>query len=169
MDEVIIKIPDCLCHSFFYKKGTSLVLPLHAPLTDLKIPFAADALYIHGIAVESPLERADIYLPIMLEEWKSIKEQLALKFEDRKLAGAEEEMRYGIAFALQFIHWMNDKTVDLANISNFDQWDYHPVNSTERIQFILSRPASYHSFIQLCRLIEELEKQYYKKAALKRK
>lgn len=169
MDEVVIKVPDCLCHPFFYKKGTNIRIPIHEAFTDLKVPFAADALYIEGAAVESPIERAEIDLPIMIEEWKSIQEQLALKFEERKLAGAEEKMSCGIAFAIQFIHWMNGKTVDITNISSFDKWEYHPVNSAERIQFILSRPVSYHSFIQLCELIEELEKQFFKKIALKKK
>ncbi len=162
----MVEIPHRFCHPVVYKKGT-IISVVRDKTTDLRVPFLADILYMEGLTDRFPPDHAARDIPVMLNQWTSIKEILADKFEQRQLNGAEEEMRFGIAFAIQWIHWMNGKTVDMENIQHFDQWKVHPVNCSERIQFILSRPVLYHSYVQLCELIEELEKQFYKLIAIK--
>ncbi|QVY60136.1 YpoC family protein [Cytobacillus gottheilii] len=169
MADLMIEVPQHFCHGSFYKKGTMIAIRQDTSPADLTVPFLADILYLKNYSKLYPPEQVDIYIPMMLKQWRSIKELLAVKFEKRQFEGAEEQMKYGIAFAIQWIHWMNGKTVDLGNIGHFDEWKIHPVNSTERIQFILIRPVLYHSFVQLCELIGELEKQYFKMLAVKGK
>ncbi|WP_066369559.1 YpoC family protein [Neobacillus fumarioli] len=94
----------------------------------------------------------------ILEEWKTVKDQLEDVFRRRDLTNVKTYMDKGIELFKQLLALTNDKT----ELPPFDQLVYKPVNLAERFEFIMNRPNLYHSFRQLSELMKELEKLYVK-------
>jgi hypothetical protein len=49
------------------------------------------------------------------------------------------------------------------------RFKHKPINAEERLDFVIKKPAMYHSFIQLQQLFSECHKLYYKLKAIEKK
>jgi hypothetical protein len=104
----------------------------------------------------------------ILVEWESIKSRLVPLFRNRDQKNAKEWMEKGIALYIQFLYCTNGVTYFPATQVPFDQFHFKPVNIAERLRFIISSPALYHSFRQLSEIMIEQEKQYVKSKIVKK-
>lgn len=100
--------------------------------------------------------------------WSTDKDEIAKFFRARNKKAAEVPMKLQIKNFLDVLFQINkhqlkdsDKVLEL-----IDKLEIKPINSKERLSFLIENPAHYHSFIQLSELFEELEKQYRKHLAI---
>lgn len=108
----------------------------------------------------------DRQIPLLLEEWGKLEQEVKKLFADRNNEGALQPMKVGIDLLLQFVFWSNKLPVGNLEELNSDNILIKPVNVIERIQFILQRPNLYPSFVQLSELFTEQTKQYSKMKAV---
>jgi hypothetical protein len=104
----------------------------------------------------------------LLKEWKDIKNQLEALFRERKQQNIKPLMDQGISLFIQFLSMSNGypELVDKPFIPN--QYEFKPVNVEERLGFIMSRPALFHSYRQLSELMVEQEKLFMRRSILKK-
>ena len=166
MTKVII--PKEIYHSFFFPENhTELELEQIEPF-NAKDSFVYEIAFFSGIETVQPWEDPERYLPQLLTEWKLLQEDLKSIFQKRDKANTLIPMKLGIGYLLESIYWSNGLPVSLGNSNDLDTLAIRPVNITERVQFLFSRPGIYPSFIQLTELIEEQEKQFSKYLAIQR-
>lgn len=99
----------------------------------------------------------------LLSEWKQCKDQLAAHFRNRDSEGAEPLMQRAILLFEQFLFLTNGLNQDMHSIKDCK---IKPVNTEERLDFIVSRPKLFHSYKQLAELFAEQEKQFAKQVIL---
>ena len=104
----------------------------------------------------------------LLTEWENSKEQLEVLFRERDYNSANELMEKGINLFIHFLAWSNELPETPNAPTNYNQFAFKPVNVEERLPFIISRPALYHSYRQLSELMIEQEKLYVKRNILKK-
>jgi hypothetical protein len=104
----------------------------------------------------------------ILKEWESIKVQLEQLFRNRDQKDTKKWMEKGIDLFIQFLYCTNDETYTTTNNIPYSKFHLKPVNIDERLVFIMSRPALYHSYRQLSELMVEQEKQYAKSTIAKK-
>lgn len=107
-------------------------------------------------------------IPHLLKEWKDIKNQLEVLFRERDKQTAKKLMDQGINLFIQFLSLSNGFPVSLDEPFTAEPYEFKPVNVEERLGFIMSRPALYHSYRQLSELMIEQEKLYVKSNILKK-
>lgn len=107
-------------------------------------------------------------IPLLLEEWNGLKEELQALYTQRDQKHIPGMMKKGIDLYVQFLFWSNDQEALPDNPGAFAVLEYKPVNIEERLAFIQARPALYHSFRQLSELMTEQEKLYVKKKIMKK-
>jgi hypothetical protein len=99
-----------------------------------------------------------------LLQWQQYKLELEEYFKNRNSDKASPVMEKAIELFWEFLYSSNGlMTRDTYNI---DDCIVKPVNVQERLNFIVSRPRLYHSFVQLAELFAEQEKQYARQLAL---
>jgi hypothetical protein len=130
------------------------------------IPLLYEAAFDHGMDVLKPWEIPDQSIPSVINEWEKIKEELTIKFSNRDHA-VGELMRKGIALFYEVLYWSNNQPVVLDD--QIDGNMIKPINSGERLKFILSRMNNYHSFVQLTELFIEMEKLFWKHQVIMKK
>lgn len=169
MPEQIIKvaIPEVLIHPFFFsEKEISLNLADHASLTSGVFYF--ELLFFNGLAAKTPWTSPELFLPQLQEEWNIHKSMLEDLHHQRQKDGIIEEMRQSVGLFLEYLYWCNGKPVCLNKFPDFSDLKLKPVNLEERAGFIAARPGLYHSFVQLCELMLELEKLVAKEKVIKK-
>lgn len=107
-------------------------------------------------------------IPHLIKEWRDIKDQLEILFRERDQQNVKKLMDQGINLFIQFISLSNGFPVSLDEPYTPNQYEFKPVNVEERLGFIMSRPALYHSYRQLSELMIEQEKLYVKSNILKK-
>jgi hypothetical protein len=167
------QIPDQLRYDFFFPALEEKVsVPLLTEWTQTFDPnlFPYEVLYYNNIKAYLPWKMPTTTVKILFEMWKPHKEECRLLFAERKPKQTAIHMKSGIAVFLSVLFWMHEQPVDLQSRSEIiPQFSSKPVNTVERLQFILLRPAHYQAFIQLDELFIEIEKQFYKKIAIQKK
>ena len=130
------------------------------------IPFLYEAAFDHGMDVLKPWKIPDQTIPAVMNEWGKIKEELTIKFSNRDHA-VGELMRKGISLFYEVLYWSNNQpaVLDIPIYENLIK----PINSGERLKFILSRMNNYHSFVQLTELFIEMEKLFWKQQVIMKK
>ncbi len=131
------------------------------------VPFLYETAFYHGMDVLKPWEIPDQTIPSVINEWGKIKEELTIKFSNRDHV-VEELMRKGIALFYEVLYWSNDQPVVLENGMDVNL-AIKPINSGERLKFILSRMNNYHSYVQLTELFIEMEKLFWKHQVIMKK
>lgn len=110
------------------------------------------------------------------ELWKNNKDRIGNGFTwghgfspNNGIMIMQNDMVDSIGLFLQTISKFNDieynpnwKEID------FSLYEMAPINFSERISFVASRPNQYQSYMQLVGLFEELEKIIYKQLAMKK-
>ena len=159
------KLPVELDVPFFYPEG---IVQWEDPVS-LKVfqdtPFIYEARFYTGRSAIQPWENPEEVTPLLLQEWGTLKTSLTELFNSRDGVAIRLPMKRAIAFYIEFLHWTNGVPVRFP--LNFITLKSKPVNCQERLDFITSRPALYHSFIQLSELFTEQEKRFVKNIALK--
>jgi len=107
-------------------------------------------------------------ISILLTEWKALNGQLEVLFHERNQLKARVLMGKGINLFIQFLSLSNGLPAVQDKPFTPEQFHYKPVNVEERLGFIMSRPALYHSYRQLSELMVEQEKLYAKRNILKK-
>ncbi|AGX05255.1 MULTISPECIES: YpoC family protein [Bacillus] len=136
--------------------------------------FQADAIFIYeiafynGIEALRPWEKAEEFFPARIEQWEEVKSSIAALHGKRERLGLAELMRSAIGIFVQMLFWTNGQPARLDTPKEFMLLNVKPANLNERLEFVLSSPLLYHSFIQLCELQAELEKQRQKKASIEK-
>lgn len=117
------------------------------------------------------LDKNEDYVRLLLGRWEQEKGFLSLQFKLRKKEGVKESMARSIDNFTRFLCIVNN--VEHVNKTELylmaDNLSYKPNNFYERITFIQQNLNSFHSFIQLGQLFEELTKQYFKYMAIQMK
>ncbi|MBA4536117.1 hypothetical protein H1Z61_02910 [Bacillus aquiflavi] len=168
----IIPVPVQLKNSFFFpddKIETKIAAVKNHSQIILNELFSYEVAYYSGVKGNRPWETPEAVIPQLLTEWKQLKKTLIDIFERRDRRQALKPMKRGIALFVQFLFWVHHLPVNLQSYYfKEDLFVWKPVNFKERLDFIFARPNDYHSFVQLSELMIELEKQYFKKEALKK-
>jgi hypothetical protein len=171
-DVITIPVPSVFHHPLFYSTN-SQELTIQFPRSfseGLKIkPFLYDLLEASQKSLYQPWKQPEKYLPDVLNQWNEYKMLLEQLFEMRNRKDARKPMIHSISLLLDFLCWMNRMPVTQINNLDFvENLEVKPMNIRERLEFMLNRPDLFHSFIQLCELFVEVEKQYVKLLAMKK-
>lgn len=94
-------------------------------------------------------------IAVILEKWRRIQVELEQVFKARQSTLAETGIKKATDLLKQFILLTNQT-------ERMEACIVKPINAEERIDFILSKPMLYHSFIQLSQLFDEQEKLHAK-------
>lgn len=165
-------LPEELTHSLFFSEDTVFInqeerLQWKGDVEYIRFPY--EVLYYHNIEASRPWEEPHEAIEWMFTEWRKISGESAQCFAERNLQEALPFMKAGISLFLTCLFWMNHHPVHLKNWQEqMDKLSNHPLNIKERATFILLRPGHYSSYIQLKELMTEIEKQFYKLAALQK-
>ncbi|MDQ0412075.1 YpoC family protein [Mesobacillus stamsii] len=99
----------------------------------------------------------------ILSEWNHYKIELSHHFANRDHEQALPLMRKSIDLFKQFLFMSNGLN---PNLDSMGHCKLKPVNVSERLEFVSSRPGLFQSYKQLVELFTEQEKQYASKIAL---
>ncbi|MFS0781423.1 YpoC family protein [Bacillus sp. 1P06AnD] len=123
--------------------------------------FPYELLFYMGKNGYKPWEHTEEAVPALFEYWKGLHAQLEELFRARKAKETAPLMRKGIACCFSSLFWINEMPVML------EGWEaeaaslpFANVNFSERMGFILQRPALYQSFKTLEQIMIELEKVF---------
>jgi hypothetical protein len=169
MDDSVIKlpVPNELAHPFFFSHK-EIVVKNPANSFTLSENFIYEIFFYNGIQTIKPWINPEEIIPILFKEWQKVKEQLNVLHHEREQKNIGQNMKKGIGLFIQLLFWSNGRPVQLVESFPFSEIDYKPVNVQERLDFIISRPKLFHSFIQLSELMTEQEKHFVKKNILKK-
>lgn len=168
----LFSLPEELTHPLFFSEDTVFVnreerLQWKGDAEYIRFPY--EVLYYQNIEGSRPWEEPHEAIVWMFTEWRKISGKSAQCFAERNLQEALPFMKAGISLFLTCIFWMNNHPVRLKELEEqMDKLINQPLNLKERASFILLRPNHYSSYIQLKELMTEIEKQYYKFAALQK-
>jgi len=107
----------------------------------------------------------------ILHHWNENVKPLLLKYHSsRNSKQSLPWMIEGLSIFFCLLFWTNDAPVKLQKWENeLDDLTLVPLNTKERVQFIMRHPVLHHSFIQLSELIVEMEKLYRKSLIIKKR
>jgi hypothetical protein len=167
-EKLVLPVPPEISHPFLREEKEAAWAPAWANDFQAGAVFIYEIAFYQGIEALRPWENADGFLPVQLDEWGKEKSAIRSLHEKRERSGLAERMRSALGLFLQMLFWTNGQPVNLAQLGELYRLDIMPPNLKERLDFILSKPLLYHSFIQLCELQAELEKQRQKKLAIEK-
>jgi hypothetical protein len=162
---ITLSVPPELKNGFFFSSDRIKMEMTERNLTD---NFVYELLYYHGMDGWKPWENQEEAFLFLMNEWEVVKNQLEELYRNRDQNNARLAMKKGIGLFIQLLFWSNDQPVLLKEPIPSIPLVYQPVNLSERLAFIMSRPNLFHSFRQLSELIVEQEKLYVKKSILKK-
>ena len=164
---ISVQIPKGFSHPLFFSHSNQIIiLNNQLPFSEAieQVPFMYDIAAYYQMNFYKPWEQIEESIPIVLEAWNKYKEDLASKFQKRDRKAASGTMVQSIVFFISILFWINKRHV--AVLLNWEHdaqnLEIKPINTIERLTFIVDKPNHYHSFVQLSQLFEELTKQYYK-------
>lgn len=166
MMEIIINVPEPFQLQPFYFDGDKISIEDSISFEKgiSRNPFIFDLLYNEKMIRIKPWEQQFDYLPIIFNKWTNEKAEIASRLRNRDKQIILKAMIQHIANFLSALFWLNQHPV--TNLKHWkeqvDKLKVKPINSAERISFLLERPAHYHSYIQLSELYDELHKQFEK-------
>lgn len=104
----------------------------------------------------------------VFNQWCIEKDEIGKFFRARNNQAAQVPMKKHIANFLAVLFEINNLQLSSNSevLELIDDLEIKPINSKERLSFLIESPSHYHSFIQLSELFEELEKQYRKHIAI---
>lgn len=109
---------------------------------------------------EIPWKHSDKGLQEIINRWEYLQSKLEIQFQQKK-HGEERQMIEGIALLIKYVFWTNREPVNIKKIEEkLISFHVKPINAYDRLQFILSRPFSFHTFRQIQELMIEQQKRY---------
>lgn len=159
-----INMPEELKHPFFFPNEK-----FHLKTdNDANTPFFYEVLFFSDKEGLKPWEKPEETVSALLEDWTILKEEIRSLFEKRNKDLIPDLMRKGISYFIELLYWSNEQPSVLSPRIYYDKLPIKPVNIEERLEFIISRPNLFHSFMQLSELIIEQEKGFKKALAIKK-
>ena len=162
-----ISIPEVFSVKPFYKHGDTIILKQkYIDIEELWScgNFSADIAHSQNICINvfpwlSPKETVQKALRLWKDNGLT---ELNYYFKNRNRTSAKPVMLKYAAIYIQLSHWVNKEPVSaLKNVSfTLSQFDYSPLNITERIEFILTSPDHYQAYKTLSQLYIESEKKW---------
>ncbi|HAQ06841.1 MAG TPA: hypothetical protein DCR24_04665 [Bacillus bacterium] len=116
---------------------------------------------------ELPAKQVELLTQKLLQNWNQSRIELEGLFKNRDSEQALNVMTHAIELFKEFLYLSNGHRSN--GEINIEDFSIKPVNVKERLNFIISRPRLFHSFVQLSELFFEQEKQYAKYVALTRR
>lgn len=156
-----MKVPSELSHPLFFPDGYFLWKESDSHRFQASRPFVYEASFYKGKSSLKPWENPQIYKELLLMEFEKVKAGLESKFKQRDSGNVLNSMRHLIGLFLEFLFWSNQLPVSFP-LDKLGKLTCKPINVEERLQFILSRPTMYHSYVQLIELMSEQEKAFSK-------
>jgi hypothetical protein len=169
MHEIVIQVPKELTHPFFFPGGEISWNLFDQTCFNPQKPFIYEAAYFHEMESLIPWSDTQASVKELLDEWDKTKDALQASFKKRERQAAAIQMKVGLGIFIEFLFWSNGQPVILYPKIDYRVLPIQPVNLHERLEFILSRPTLYHSYMQLVELMKEMEKAYEKAKALNNK
>lgn len=160
-------VPDELNHPFFFPEQEIQWVDKDTSKLYVQEPFIHELAYYLKRETIRPWESNEESVKELLEQWYKLRERLEQVFSKREKDQALGLMKVGVGFFIEFLYWGNGFPSVLAPSISYHDLLIKPVNMEERLQFILTRPTLYHSFIQLSELMTEQQKLFYKNLAMK--
>ncbi|MEH6941594.1 YpoC family protein [Bacillus sp. JJ722] len=161
---VEVSIPKQLQDDFFYADERKLSIDAEM-YQEWEINALNDggyeALFFNSIDGFHPWKHSEVVIPAIMQSWKEKQSILADLYARRAVKEAAPYMKEGIKYTLATLYYANEHPIVLNDWQNkVNQLPNVPVNFTERMTFILSRPSLYQSFKALEQIMIELEKLY---------
>ncbi|WP_174733977.1 YpoC family protein [Mesobacillus harenae] len=170
-DQFSFMIPKELSSPLFFPEQTFVWSETYNQKLSVKPILLYELAHYSNISAIKPWEDPIDNVPLIWQEWKQEKILLGEIFKKRNKSAKKETimgMTNSAGLLLEYLYWTNGQPVRLDELSLINHLNVKPVNATERISFILDRPNSFPSFIQLSELFAEQEKQFEKAKALKK-
>ncbi|MCA1030476.1 GTPase [Bacillus timonensis] len=167
-----LKVPDDLKLSLFFVGDDFIFFDSSKSFEETLEQdfFAYDIYFRYKLDIWLPWINHQESIQLLLRKWKVNREELDNLFKNRKSEEALKSMIHSINYFLCYLYWSNGE-----NVKNLVKWESEiekfalkPINSVERLRFIMKKPNHYSAFIQLVQLFEEYTKIYYKKNAIKK-
>lgn len=169
MSRVTSKIPVELQHPLFFPTREISWEKDDNREINASIPFLYDCAFFSGVNSLTPWNSRETSIPVLLQKWEELQGSLRNHFSKRNKLEAALLMKLGTAFFLEFLFWSNGKPVRLYPQIPYEELQIKPVNIEERLDFIIARQNTYHSFMQLVELFKEMEKVYEISKAIHKK
>jgi hypothetical protein len=161
MDRCSLPVPPELAHPFFFPGQSMDWESKFSQHFHPQLPFVHEWGFYNGIQGITPWKEPEKYIPLILHEWKLLKENIVRGHAVREQLEIMDRMKKGIGLFFEFVYWSNRVPASFP-LTNLISLHAKPVNVLERLEFILDRPGLYHSFIQLSELMDEQQKQFAK-------
>lgn len=148
-------VPESFWYEPFYQKGDSVHIDGKTPFAERQwgVAFAEDMM-----SEVSPWFKPYEYVKSLCEKFHQEKGALSVLYKKRCLQEATVDLIKAKALLIQCVCWLNHEPVTLTTFEeDLIQYLNKPINAVERIGFILTH-NHYLSFIQLCELMDELER-----------
>jgi len=106
-----------------------------------------------------PWEKGEEIIPKLFAQWRNLHEQLEAFYKQRNVKEALPLMQKGIKLCIAILFWHNNRPITCQHWDSLEKSGFSlPVNFSERISFIVSRPQLYASYKALSEIMVELEK-----------
>lgn len=155
--------PEFKCNPFFFAQDVIVFQPpLLRGETHQQPAFIYDIVAKEEELLEAPWNSLEDCIPPLFIEWKNQEKILHEQFSIRKVTNAKEVITEWSGRFLSALFWINGRSIQglTALEADIQKLTYKPVNTSERLLFLLKKPGMYHSFVQLSELYKELQKQY---------
>ncbi|MDX5474407.1 MAG: hypothetical protein LPK00_02620 [Bacillaceae bacterium] len=161
-----MQVPAEFAHPLFYREGDEMEIKEEISIGDASAyPFIFDIYYNKQIPLPiKPWSERDKTLKEIAYMWRVKQAAISFVHKERNKKKVMVELPNVIALYISFLFWINGKPVSNLKYlhSEIEKLVWKPVNVTERLSFILTKPYLYHSFVQLNELFMETEKLFVK-------
>lgn len=163
------KLPKELKHPYFFPQDILNWEKEDVVNLNAATPFIYEAMFFLEEEGLRPWEDPEPAAQAILLEWTALKEEIRSLFEKRNKDKIPSLMRVGISYLVELLYWSNEQPSILNPKIEYEKLKIRPVNIEERLEFIISRPNLFHSFMQLSELIIEQEKGFKKAVAINKR
>jgi len=168
MTDSNIELETRFMHPLFFHSN-HVQLPSDVKPYQLFDPFFLPELQAAYRGANKPWDSFDVWQPILISEWEQQK-SIILNHVKIKNEKTEEAMIKGISILFLMLFWLNRQPINVANWQGeLPQLEIKPLNIEERLSFIINKPGSYFSYIQLDELFVELNKASVKWMIMQKK
>jgi len=152
-----LQVPNLIHATEFILEDIALVETFQA-----EYPFIHEGAYKNRLNSFMPWEKDHIKTSVstLIGQWKLLKVDIAQYIAAKHKKQIHKGMAHGICCFLECLYWINELPVTFKDGLISSNIKIMPINTEERLHFIISRVTGYHSFKQLEELYKELEKQF---------
>ena len=168
MEKIIsLSIPGQVQHPLFYPDVDEKVAIDSLHPNPLNPVFSYEILFYNKRLETSPPWENTSYIKDAEAEWLELRGRLNEAYSARSSEKIASLMKKAIAHFMMYLFWTNGMPANPAKWEDeLQNMLVKPVNAEERLNFVLVRPALFHSYKQMHQLFIEQMKQYAKHQAI---